>query len=66
MIAERIELIDIETAIVGTLQPFAELEVKNLKPQPLRLFDFTRFAGDLNFEVCHAEKKVTYDPPFGN
>lgn len=66
MIAERIELIDVETALVGTLQAFVELEVKNLEPQPLRLLDLFGFAGDLNFEVCHAEKKITYEPRFGN
>ena len=42
MIAKLVERIDIETSRVRFGQPFAELEIENLKPQPLGEKHFVR------------------------
>ncbi len=60
MLAKRIELVNVETARVGALQTFLELEIKNLKSQSLRLLDLARLGGDLDIEVRHADKKLAH------
>jgi hypothetical protein len=62
--AMGIEFVDIETTRVGTFKTPVELEVKNLKPESLCLFDLFCRGCDLDFEVRHPVKKLTQESPF--
>jgi hypothetical protein len=66
VIAVGIELVDVETSLVRRFQSFVELQVENLKSEPLSLLDLARRRGDFNFKVRHAARKLTYRPSIEN
>src|SRR5687767_2539716 len=57
MIAIRIELVHVQPPVVGRLQSFIELEIKDFKPEALSLFDLAGLRGDFDFKVGHGLEK---------
>ena len=53
MLAERIEIIDIESSLIGSRKPFFHFEVEYLKSQSLGFFNFALICSDLDFEFGH-------------
>src|SRR5512142_3140578 len=60
MIAEWIEVVTVQTALVRAVQSFVHFEVENMKPQFLRLANVVFVIGYLDLEFRHWGKSVAY------